>query len=222
MLTAQQPENNIVRVAVQALAAVLGGCQSLHTNSMDEALSLPSEEAVRVALRTQQILAHESGVADIIDPLGGSYAVERLTRILEEEAETYIAKIDGLGGAVHAIGFMQREIQDAAYRYQQEVEAKARVVVGVNEFVMDEPPPGDLFQVDPAVAAAMGERLAALRKGRDAARADRAVEAIERAARGRDNLMPLILEAVRAEVTLGEICASLRRVFGKYQPSVVF
>ena len=222
MLTAQQPQNNIVRVAVQALAAVLGGCQSLHTNSMDEALSLPSEEAVRVALRTQQILAHESGVADIIDPLGGSYAVERLTRILEEEAETYIAKIDGLGGAVHAIGFMQREIQDAAYRYQQEVESKARVVVGVNEFVMDEPPPGDLFQVDPAVAAAMGERLAALRKARDAARAERAVEAIERAARGRDNLMPLILEAVRAEVTLGEICASLRRVFGKYQPSVVF
>ena len=222
MLTAQQPQNNIVRVAVQALAAVLGGCQSLHTNSMDEALSLPSEEAVRVALRTQQILAHESGVADIIDPLGGSYAVERLTRILEEEAETYIAKIDSLGGAVHAIGFMQREIQDAAYRYQQEVEAKARVVVGVNEFVMDEPPPGDLFQVDPAVAAAMGERLAGLRKARDAARADRAVEAIERAARGRDNLMPLILEAVRAEVTLGEICASLRRVFGKYQPSVVF
>jgi methylmalonyl-CoA mutase, N-terminal domain len=222
MLTAQQPQNNIVRVAIQALAAVLGGCQSLHTNSMDEALSLPSEDAVRVALRTQQILAHESGVADIIDPLGGSYAVERLTRLLEEEAETYIAKIDGLGGAVHAIGFMQREIQEAAYRYQQEVESKARVVVGVNEFVMDEPPPGDLFQVDPAMAAAMGERLAALRKSRDAAQAARAVEAIERAARGRDNLVPLILEAVRAEVTLGEICATLRRVFGMYQPSVVF
>jgi len=222
MLTAQQPQNNIVRVAIQALAAVLGGCQSLHTNSMDEALSLPSEEAVRVALRTQQILAHESGVADIIDPLGGSYAVERLTRLLEEEAETYIAKIDGLGGAVHAIGFMQREIQEAAYRYQQEVESKARVVVGVNDFVMDEPPPGDLFQVDPAVAAAMGERLARLRKSRDAARAARAVETIERAARGRDNLVPLILEAVRAEVTLGEICATLRQVFGTYQPSVVF
>ncbi len=222
MLTAQQPQNNIVRVAIQALAAVLGGCQSLHTNSMDEALSLPSEEAVRVALRTQQILAHESGVADIVDPLGGSYAVERVTRLLEEEAETYIAKIDGLGGAVHAIGFMQREIQEAAYRYQQEVESKARVVVGVNDFVSDEPPPGDLFQVDAAVAAAMGERLAALRKSRDGARASRAVEAIDRAARGRDNLMPLILEAVRAEVTLGEICASLRQVFGKYQASVVF
>ena len=141
MLTAQQPENNIVRVAVQALAAVLGGCQSLHTNSMDEALSLPSEAAVRLALRTQQVLAHESGVADIVDPLGGSYAIERLTTRIEEEAETYIAKIDGLGGAVHAIPFMQREIQEAAYRYQQDVEAKQRVVVGVNEFVMDEPPP---------------------------------------------------------------------------------
>jgi methylmalonyl-CoA mutase N-terminal domain/subunit len=222
MLTAQQPQNNIVRVAIQALAAVLGGCQSLHTNSMDEALSLPSEEAVRIALRTQQILAHESGVADTIDPLGGSYAVERLTRLLEEEAEAYIAKIDGLGGAVHAIGFMQREIQEAAYRYQQEVESKARVVVGVNEFVVDEPPPGDLFQVDPAVAAAMGERLAALRARRDASRAVRALEAIDTAARGRDNLVPHILEAVRAEVTLGEICHALRGVFGIHQPSVVF
>jgi len=222
MLTAQQPQNNIVRVAVQALAAVLGGCQSLHTNSMDEALSLPSEDAVRIALRTQQILAHESGVADTIDPLGGSYTVERLTRLLEEEAETYIAKIDGLGGAVHAISFMQREIQEAAYRYQQEVESKARVVVGVNEFVIDEPPPGDLFQVDPAVAAAMGERLAALRKRRDAGKAGAALEAIDRAARGRDNLVPLILDAVRAEVTLGEICATLRGVFGAHRPSVVF
>ena len=222
MLTAQQPQNNIVRVAVQALAAVLGGCQSLHTNSMDEALSLPSEEAVRIALRTQQILAHESGVADTIDPLGGSYAVERLTRLLEEEAESYIAKIDGLGGAVHAIGFMQREIQEAAYRYQQEVESRARVVVGVNDFVIDEPPPGELFQVDPAVAATLAERLAALRKRRDADRAARALEAIDAAARGRDNLVPRILEAVRAEVTLGEICGALRGIFGMHVPSVVF
>jgi methylmalonyl-CoA mutase N-terminal domain/subunit len=222
MLTAQQPQNNIVRVAIQALAAVLGGCQSLHTNSMDEALSLPSEEAVRIALRTQQILAHESGVADTIDPLGGSYAVERLTRLLEEEAESYIAKVDGMGGAVHAIGFMQREIQEAAYRYQQEVESKARVVVGVNDFVIDEPPPGDLFQVDPAVAATMAERLATLRKRRDADRAARALEAIAAAARGRDNLVPRILEAVRAEVTLGEICGALRGIFGTHSPSVVF
>ncbi len=222
MLTAQQPENNIVRVAIQALAAVLGGCQSLHTNSMDEALSLPSEAAVRIALRTQQILAYESGVADTVDPLGGSYVVERLTRRIEEEAETYIAKIDGLGGSVHAIAFMQREIQEAAYRYQQEVESKARVVVGVNEFVADEPPPGDLFQVDPRVGAALAERLERQRRTRDRAAADRALEAVERAARGRENLLPRILDAVNASVTLGEICATLRQVFGVHQPSVVF
>jgi methylmalonyl-CoA mutase N-terminal domain/subunit len=222
MLTAQQPENNIVRVAVQALAAVLGGCQSLHTNSMDEALSLPSEAAVRLALRTQQVLAHESGVADIVDPLGGSYSIERMTKRIEEEAETYIAKIDGLGGSVHAIAFMQREIQEAAYRYQQEVEAKQRVVVGVNEFVMDEPPPANLFQVDAAVGQALGERLAVLRRTRDASAAARALEAVDRAARGRDNLLPHILTAVRAQVTLGELCDTLRRVFGVHQPSVVF
>ncbi|MGH7372689.1 MAG: acyl-CoA mutase large subunit family protein [Candidatus Rokuibacteriota bacterium] len=222
MLTAQQPENNIVRVAVQALAAVLGGCQSLHTNSMDEALSLPSEAAVRIALRTQQVLAHESGVADIVDPLGGSYTIERTTRQIEEEALTYIAKIDGLGGSVHAIPFMQREIQEAAYRYQQEVEAKQRVVVGVNEFVMDEPPPANLFQVDPAVGEAITERLASLRRTRDAGAAARALEAVDRAARGRDNLLPHILTAARAQVTLGEICDTLRRVFGVHQPSVVF
>jgi methylmalonyl-CoA mutase N-terminal domain/subunit len=222
MLTAQQPENNIVRVAVQALAAVLGGCQSLHTNSMDEALSLPSEAAVRTALRTQQVLAHESGVADIVDPLGGSYSIERITRRIEEEAETYIAKIDGLGGSVHAIPFMQREIQEAAYRYQQEVEGKQRVVVGVNEFVMDEPPPANLFQVDAAVGQALAERLAVLRQTRDGSAAARALEAVDRAARGRDNLLPHILTAVRAQVTLGEICDTLRRVFGVHQPSVVF
>ena len=222
MLTAQQPENNIVRVAVQALAAVLGGCQSLHTNSMDEALSLPSEQAVRIALRTQQVLAHESGVADVIDPLGGSYTVERITRRLEDEAEAYIAKIDGLGGSVHAIPFMQREIQEAAYRYQQEVEGRQRVVVGVNEFVMDEPPPANLFQVDPAAGRAAVGRLARLRGSRDADQAARSLEAVDRAARGRDNLLPPILAAVRAHVTLGEICDTLRRVFGTHQPSVVF
>ncbi|HEY7434126.1 MAG TPA: methylmalonyl-CoA mutase family protein [Methylomirabilota bacterium] len=222
MLTAQQPENNIVRVAVQALAAVLGGCQSLHTNSMDEALSLPSEAAVRIALRTQQVLAHESGVADVVDPLGGSYTIERTTRRIEEEAESYIAKIDGLGGSVHAIPFMQREIQEAAYRYQQEVEAKQRVVVGVNEFVMDESPPANLFQVDAAVGQALAERLADLRRTRDASAAARALEAVDRAARGRDNLLPHILTAVRAQVTLGEICDTLRKVFGVHQPSVVF
>ncbi len=221
-LTAQQPENNVVRVAVQALAAILGGCQSLHTNSMDEALSLPSETAVRVALRTQQILAHESGVADTVDPLGGAYAVERLTRDLEEEAQALIGKIDGLGGAVHAIAFMQREIQEAAYRYQQEVESRARIVVGVNEFVVDEPPPGELFQVDPRVADALAERLDTVRRERDGDRAGRALEAVDRAARGRDNLLPPILEAVTARVTLGEICDTLRGVFGAHRPSVVF
>ena len=222
MLTAQQPANNIVRVAVQALAAVLGGCQSLHTNSMDEALSLPTEESVRIALRTQQILAHESGVADTADPLGGAYAVERLTRQLEEEAEAYIAKIDGMGGAVQAIPFMQREIQEAAYRYQQEVEAKARIVVGVNDYVVEEPPVGKLFQIDPAVGAAAAERLEILRRSRDAAAAARALEAIDRAARGRDNLMPHLVAAVDAAVTLGEICERLRGVFGVHQPSVTF
>ena len=222
MLTAQQPENNIVRVTLQALAAVLGGCQSLHTNSMDEALALPTEQAVRIALRTQQILAHESGVADTVDPLGGSYAIERLTRQVEEEAEAYIAKIDGLGGSVNAIPFMQREIQESAYRYQQEIESKARVVVGVNDFVIDEPPPGHLFQVNPEGASAMAERIERLRRIRDRDCAERALEAIDRAARGRDNLLPLILGAVKVSVTLGEICATLRGVFGAHQPSVVF
>ena len=220
-LTAQQPQNNVVRVTLQALAAVLGGCQSLHTNSMDEALALPTEAAVRVALRTQQILAHETGVADTADPLGGSYAVERLTRQIEEEAESYIAKIDGLGGSVHAIAFMQREIQEAAYRSQLETESKARIVVGVNDFVTDEPPPV-LFQLDPRLADALAERLADFRRTRDTDAPRRALDAVERSARGRDNLLPPILDAVRAQATLGEICDTLRRVFGAYRPTVVF
>ncbi|PYM36460.1 MAG: methylmalonyl-CoA mutase [Candidatus Rokuibacteriota bacterium] len=222
MLTAQQPANNVVRVTVQALAAVLGGCQSLHTNSMDEALALPSEPAVRVALRTQQILAWESGVADVVDPLGGSYAVERLTNEIEGEAEAYIAKIDGMGGSIHAIGFMQREIQDAAYRYQMEIEARERVVVGVNEFVTDEAPASNLFQVDPRVGEALAARLRALRAARDPDRVLRALDRLEAAARGRVNLMPLILDAVAASATLGEICDRLRAVFGVHHPSVSF
>jgi methylmalonyl-CoA mutase, N-terminal domain len=222
MLTAQQPENNIVRVAVQALAAVLGGCQSLHTNSMDEALALPTERAVRIALRTQQILAHESGVADTADPLGGAYAVEALTRDIEEGAAAYIARIDDLGGSVAAIGFMQREIQDAAYRYQREVEDKARIVVGVNDFVSDEVEPSHLFQLEAGVGEALRERVARVRAGRDRDRALRALDALEAGARGRSNMMPLIIEAVDASVTLGEICARLRLVFGVHQPSVTF
>ena len=222
MLTAQQPENNIVRVTVQALAAVLGGCQSLHTNSMDEALALPTERAVRIALRTQQILAHESGVADVADSLGGSFAVERLTNDIEEAARVYITKIDDLGGAVAAIPFMQREIQDAAYRYQREVEDHARIVVGVNEYVTDDLPPSNLFQVDSAVGAALAERIARARAARDGDAAGRALDGLERAARGRDNLLPLLVEAVEVGVTLGEICDRLRGVFGIHRPSVTF
>jgi methylmalonyl-CoA mutase, N-terminal domain len=221
-LTAQQPENNVVRVTVQALAAILGGCQSLHTNSMDEALSLPSEAAVRTALRTQQVLAHESGVAASVDPLGGAYLVERLTRDIEDGATAYLDKIDGLGGAVAAIPFMQREIQDAAYRYQQEVESRARIVVGVNEFVSAEAPPTALFQPSPEVESRQAERLRDLRRRRDGDRAARALDAIERAARGTDNLVPRLLDAVQAEVTLGEIGARLRAVFGIHRPSVAF
>jgi methylmalonyl-CoA mutase N-terminal domain/subunit len=221
-LTAQQPENNIVRVTVQALAAVLGGCQSLHTNSMDEALALPTERAVRLALRTQQILACEAGVAEVVDPLGGAFAVERLTRDIEEAAEAYIRKIDDLGGAVAAIPFMQREIQDAAYRYQREIEDKARIVVGVNEFVTDDAPPANLFQVDPAVGEALAERLERHRAARDGDAARHALDAVERVARGSDNLLPRLVGAVDAGATLGEICDRLRGVFGVHQPSVTF
>jgi methylmalonyl-CoA mutase N-terminal domain/subunit len=217
-LTAQQPENNVVRVTLQALAAILGGCQSLHTNSMDEALALPSEAAVRTALRTQQILAYESGVAETVDPLGGSYHVERLTTEIEDAATAYLEKIDGMGGAVAAIPFMQQEIQDAAYRDQQAVESRSRIVVGVNEFVTEEPPPARLFQPDPAVATVLAERLARLRATRDAAAAARALDGVERAARGSENLLPRLLEAVRAHATLGEIADRLRAVFGVHRP----
>ena len=222
MLMAQQPENNIVRVTVQALAAVLGGCQSLHTNSMDEALALPTERAVRIALRTQQVLAWESGVADVVDPLGGAFALERLTADIEEAATAYLRRIEELGGAVSAIAFMQREIQDAAYRYQREIEDKTRIVVGVNEFVTEEVPPANLFRVDPSVGDALAERLGRHRAARRRAAADAALDALERAARGRANLVPLMVEAVEAGATLGEICERLRGVFGVHQPSVTF
>jgi methylmalonyl-CoA mutase N-terminal domain/subunit len=222
MLTAQQPENNIVRVTVQALAALLGGCQSLHTNSMDEALALPTERAVRIALRTQQVLAYESGIADTVDPLGGSYAVERLTRDIEEAAEAYITRIDDMGGAVNAVAFMQREIQDAAYRYQREVEDKTRIVVGVNDFVTDESAPTGLFAIDPGVATALRERVARTRRARPGEGAPRALDALEATARGGGNLMPPLIDAVEQLATLGEICDRLRAVFGTHQPSVAF
>ncbi|MDQ1336962.1 MAG: methylmalonyl-CoA mutase, N-terminal domain, partial [Thermodesulfobacteriota bacterium] len=219
-LTAQQPKNNIVRVAFQALSAVLGGTQSLHTNSMDEALCLPSEEAVQIALRTQQVIAYETGVADTVDPLGGSYYLEELTREIYERAGDYIRKIDELGGAAEAIekGFVQREIQDSAYRYQREIEKKERIVVGLNRFQVTEARPGNLLRVNPAVRTSQVERLKRLRSERDAAQVDRCLTDLKQGAEGDENLMPLILEAVKAYATLGEICDVLRGVFGEYQP----
>ena len=177
---------------------------------------------MRIALRTQQILAYESGVADTVDPLGGAYAVERLTAEIEGEAEAYLRTIDEMGGAVAAIGFMQREIQDAAYRYQREVEDKRRVVVGVNDFVTDEAPPANLFQIDPGLGDALAGRIGRFRATRDDSAARRALDALERGARGSDNIMALIVDAVQASVTLGEICDRLRGVFGVHQPSVTF
>jgi methylmalonyl-CoA mutase N-terminal domain/subunit len=223
-LTAQQPDNNVVRVALQALAAVLGGCQSLHTNSRDEALALPSEEAARLALRTQQIIAHESGVADLIDPLGGSYALEALTDELEARAEAYLKKIDEMGGMVQAIlkGYPQQEIQDAAFEAQRMVETGRQVVVGVNQFQVQEPPPAGLLKVDGRVEEAQRERLKQLRATRSEEAARRAVDALRAAAREpAENLIPFIHDAVRAEATLGEISDAMRDVFGEHRENVV-
>jgi methylmalonyl-CoA mutase N-terminal domain/subunit len=218
-LTAQQPQNNIVRVAFQALAAVLGGTQSLHTNSMDEALCLPSEEAVQIALRTQQLIAHESGVAETVDPLGGSYFIEELTREIEKNAEAYIEKIDAMGGGPAAIerGYIQKEIQDSAYRYQREIEEGQRVVVGLNRFQTEEEIPANLLRVDPTVRQAQIERLQGLRSERDPAEVSRSLNALREAAEGEENLMTPIIAAVKAYATLGEICDVLREVFGEYQ-----
>ena len=218
-LMAQQPDNNVVRVTLQALAAVLGGTNSLHTNSRDEALSLPSEQAVRIALRTQQIIAHESGVADTVDPLAGSYCVESLTDKIEQEAENLIAKIDELGGAVRAIeeGFMQKAIADAAYEYQKRVESEDQVIVGLNKFQIDEELDYDILRVTPEVERASVERIRAVRAGRNPGQAAQALRAVEDTARGDGNLMPPILAAVRAACTTGEIADALRRVFGEYK-----
>jgi len=218
-LTAQQPDNNVVRVTIQALAAVLGGTQSLHTNSRDEALALPTEESVTVALRTQQILAHESGVAGTVDPLGGSFLVEKLTDEIEEEAGTYIRTIDEMGGVVAAIeqGYIQREIERSAYRLGQSIESGERVVVGVNRFVSDAEPRLKLLRIDEQVAARQIEKLAHVRAGRDNAGVARALAAVAETARGGDNLMPPVLDAVRAYASIGEICGALRSVFGEYR-----
>jgi len=221
-LTAQQPTNNVVRVALQALAAVLGGTQSLHTNSLDEALALPAEESVKLALRTQQVIAHESGVADFVDPLAGSYAVEALTDGIERGARAYIERIDALGGMVAAIeqGFPQREIESSAYRYQLEVERQERIVVGVNQY--QEAPgarPGNLLRLDPAIESRQTAGLAAVKASRDAGRVAAALATLQEVARGTGNLMPPILEAVTLRASVGEISDALREVFGVYRPA---
>jgi len=223
-LTAQQPENNIVRTAIQALAAVLGGTQSLHTNSMDEALSLPSEKAVQIALRTQQVIAYESGTTDVVDPLGGSYYLEALTDRIEEEARRYIERIEDLGGALAAIeqGFQQREIQENSYRLQKQMEAGRRTVVGVNKFQTEEPPAEGIFRLDAAVAQRQIDRLSRVRAQRDGARVQALLARLEEAARLDANLVPVFIECVEDYVTLGEICSVLRNVFGEQREFMVF
>ena len=217
-LTAQQTKNNIVRVAFQALSAVLGGTQSLHTNSMDEALALPSQEAVQIALRTQQLIAYETGVTETVDPLAGSYYIEHLTNTIESQAADYIRRIDELGGAAAAIeqGFVQREIQESAYKYQKAVEQGERIVVGLNKFQVQEPKPTGLLRVDPAVREQQMQKLQLLKQKRDNGTVQASLVGLKKAAQGEDNLLPLILQAVRAYATLGEICDTLREVFGEY------
>ena len=218
-LTAQQPEINIVRVAIQAMAGVMGGTQSLHTDSMDEALALPSEKAVQIALRTQQVIAHESGVANVVDPLGGSYYLEWLTDDMERQARDYFDRIDSLGGVVPAIekGFFQKEIAAASYKYQKEIDNKERVVVGVNEYTSDESVEIPILEMDPEGFDRQCARLKKLRASRDKGKFEASIRAIEKAAEGDDNLMPHFIEAAKAKATLGEMCDVLRGVFGEYR-----
>jgi len=219
-LTAQQSENNIVRTTLQALAAVLGGTQSLHTNSMDEALSLPTEKAVQLALRTQQVIAHESGVADTVDPLAGSYLIEQMTDEIEKGVNAYIAKVDQMGGALEAIenGYIQREIQESAYLYQKAVESKKEIIIGVNAFNIDEEESAEMVNVDPALEISRRTELSHLREARDRDAVNRLLSELEKAADTDANLMPHFIECVKQEITLGEICGTLRRVWGEYQP----
>ncbi len=221
-LTAQQPDVNVVRTTIEALAAVLGGCQSLHTNGRDEALGLPTEESARLALRTQQVIAYESGVTSTADPAGGAYAIETLTDEIESRALAYLDRIDALGGMVRAIeqGFVQKEIQNAAYQYQKEVEAGERVVVGVNRYTQAGPTPIPVFRVDPELERGQVERVRDLRARRDQNRAARALDQVERTARSTDNLLPVILEAVESYATVGEISDRLRIAFGEYRETV--
>jgi len=218
-LTAQQPDNNVVRVTLQALQAVLGGTQSLHTNSRDEALSLPTEDSVQIALRTQQIIAHESGVGDTIDPLAGSFYIENLTDTIEEKAKEYIQKIDDMGGAPSAIerGYIQREIHDAAYQYQKSVDETQRIVVGVNKFTVEEESQFEYLRVNPEAEREQIELLLSVRKKRDAEQVRNALDALRSAANAEVNLMPPIIEAVKVYATLGEICGVLREIFGEYR-----
>jgi methylmalonyl-CoA mutase N-terminal domain/subunit len=221
-LTAQQTENNIVRVTIQTLAAILGGTQSLHTNSKDEALALPTEASVRTALRTQQVVAFESGVTNTVDPLAGSYYIEAKTDEIANKAMEYIKKIDELGGATKAIdaGYIQEEIMDAAYQYQKDVETGKVIVVGMNKFQVKEESPKDLLKVDPIVGENAKKKLKKLREERDNVKVDEALAALKVACEGDDNVMPFILEAVKTYATLGEICGVMREVFGEYQQSV--
>jgi len=222
-LTAQQPDNNIVRTAIQALASILGGTQSLHTNSRDEAYATPSEDAVTTALRTQQLLAYESGVADCVDPLGGSYYVEHLTDALEAEANKYIEKIDDLGGALAAIehGFQQREIQESSYRTQKDTENGKRVVVGVNKFVSPYPEITGLLRIDPVEAEKQRRRLASLRAKRDNEKVAQALNGLKTVASSKENTVPVFIDCVEAYATLGEICDMLRGVFGEQEEILV-
>jgi methylmalonyl-CoA mutase N-terminal domain/subunit len=222
-LTAQQPENNIVRTALQAMAAVLGGTQSLHTNSFDEALALPTEQSARIALRTQQIIAHESGAAQTVDPLAGSYYIESLTNQIETQAREYLDKIDAMGGTLKAIerGFIQQEIQNAAYEYQQAVDRLESIVVGVNAFEQEKEKPIPLLHMDESLERKQVERLRAVRARRDPAKWQAALKKVEDAARGTGNLMPPIVEAVEANATVGEISDAMRHVYGEYQETVV-
>jgi methylmalonyl-CoA mutase N-terminal domain/subunit len=218
-LTAQQPDNNVVRVAFQALAAVLGGTQSLHTNSRDEAYALPMEDSVRLALRTQQLIAYESGVADVIDPFGGSYAVEALTDEIERKSVEYIEKIEAMGGAIKAIelGYIQGEIGESAYQYQKEIESKKRIIVGLNQFQIEEEPLRDILRIKPEVEQYQKEKLARVKKERDSKKVKEALAVLKKAAQGTDNVVPPILEAVKVYATLGEISDTLREVFGEYR-----
>ena len=218
-LTAQQPDNNVVRVAFQALAAVLGGTQSLHTNSRDEAYALPTEDSVRLALRTQQIIAYESGIADLVDPLAGSYAVEALTNEIERKAMEYIEKIEAMGGAVKAIesGYVQGEIAESAYQYQKEIETKKRIIVGLNQFQIEEEPLRDILRIKPEAERYQKEKLARVKKERNNTKVKETLSVLKKAAQGTDNVVPPILEAVKVYATLGEISDTLREVFGEYR-----